>query len=134
MPREAIYGSTPYIDASDIWRDIKRNDPSMTADEVAREKSGVVRGAVNGVPIAQTILFDSTPCHFGGSRLWLLCPDCECRVRVLYCPTLGYRFLCRHCHNLTYRSCNRSRLERFYPSTSLWFSRLHRSRSDINVN
>jgi hypothetical protein len=43
-----------------------------------------------------------TPCHYGGSRPWFRCPDCARRVAVLY--GAGKYFLCRHCHNLAYRS------------------------------
>ena len=133
MPREAIFASTPYIDASDIWWGIKRKNPSITADEVALKRSGTVKGMVNGVPVAQNIIFDSTPCHFGNSRLWILCPDCEQRVRVIYRPHARSRFLCRSCHDLTYESCNRSRLERRYPLANLWFNRLHRNRLDVKL-
>ncbi len=49
-----------------------------------------------------------TPCNFGGSRPWFLCPGvvkgrvCGRRVAKLY---LRRRyFLCRHCHDLTYAS------------------------------
>lgn len=40
----------------------------------------------------------TTP-HFGGVRYWWLCPHCNRRVRILYGID---RFLCRHCHDLTY--------------------------------
>ena len=133
MPREAINASTPYIDASDIWWDIKRKYPSITADEVAREGSGTVKGRLNGIPFAQNIMFDTSACNFGGDRLWLLCADCERRVRILYRPPSRYRFLCRIFNNLSYESCNRSRLERVYPTAILWFRRLHRNRLDVNV-
>ena len=134
MPRYAINASTPYIDAVDMWRDIKQKYLSVTAKEVAREKSGMVRGGVvDGYPIAQIFLLDSTPCHFGNSRPWILCPGCERRVRVIYRPPSRYRFLCRHCHDLTYKSCNRSRRERRYPLPSLLFSRLLRNRLEVKV-
>ncbi len=49
-----------------------------------------------------------TPCNFGGSRPWFVCPGvvngmaCGRRVAKLY---LRRRyFLCRHCHDLTYAS------------------------------
>lgn len=54
----------------------------------------------------------TTPCHFGGCRLWFVCPwyangkYCGRRVGVLY---LGNKyFACRHCYNLTYNSRNLS--------------------------
>ncbi len=53
-------------------------------------------------PVKQEILFDSTPCYYGGHRKWFLCPHCWRRVAILY--GAGKYFLCRHCYNLTY-SC-----------------------------
>ena len=49
-----------------------------------------------------------TPCHFGGSRPWFVCPGvvdgvpCGRRVGKLYGP--GRYFLCRHCYRLAYQS------------------------------
>jgi hypothetical protein len=49
-----------------------------------------------------------TPCNFGGSRPWFVCPGvlnghyCGRRVAKLYDG--GKYFLCRHCYDLTYRS------------------------------
>jgi hypothetical protein len=54
----------------------------------------------------------ATPCHLGGRRWWFLCPlhrngvGCGRRVRKLY--LVGRYFGCRHCHELTYRSCQES--------------------------
>jgi hypothetical protein len=44
-----------------------------------------------------------TPCRFGGTRPWFLCParGCGRRVAVLYG---GGIFACRHCHQLAYGS------------------------------
>lgn len=48
---------------------------------------------------------ERTPCNFGGTRIWWLCPavGCRRRVSVLYG---GAVFACRHCHQLAYR-CQR---------------------------
>ena len=49
-----------------------------------------------------------TPCTFGGSRPWFVCPGivdgvpCRRWVAKLYGP--GRYFLCRHCHGLAYQS------------------------------
>jgi hypothetical protein len=43
-----------------------------------------------------------TPCRYGGTRPWFLCPCCARRVAILY---LGNPvFACRHCWQLTYPS------------------------------
>jgi len=52
--------------------------------------------------VTQTVQFDRTPCHYGGERLWMLCPRCNRRVGILY--GAGASFLCRHCHSLPYTS------------------------------
>jgi hypothetical protein len=49
--------------------------------------------------------------HFGGLRWWFICPlvvnrrPCGRRVGKLYLS--GRYFGCRHCHNLTYTSCQK---------------------------
>jgi len=49
-----------------------------------------------------------SPCNFGGSRPWFVCPGlvkgvyCGRRVAKLYLK--HHYFLCRHCHDLTYAS------------------------------
>ena len=44
-----------------------------------------------------------TTCHYGGQRVWWLCPGVGCgrRVAVLYG---GSVFACRHCQKLAYKS------------------------------
>jgi hypothetical protein len=44
-----------------------------------------------------------TPCHFGSSRPWFICPALGCgrRVAILYS---GAIFACRHCYRLAYIS------------------------------
>ncbi len=46
-----------------------------------------------------------TPCNFGGSRPWFVCPGegCARRVAILYGPGPG-QLLCRYCRDLTYQS------------------------------
>lgn len=58
---------------------------------------------------AYPVKLESTPCHFGGTRLWFRCPlvvnggACRRRCRVVYRPA-GSLFGCRECHQLTYQS------------------------------
>lgn len=45
-----------------------------------------------------------TPCHFGGERVWLVCP-CGRRVAKIYLgPGKSDLFRCRHCYGLTNES------------------------------
>jgi len=57
----------------------------------------------------ERITLTETRCHFGGSRHWLICPNCGRRVGRVYLPTTincgekrVQRWLCRHCYRLTY--------------------------------
>ena len=59
--------------------------------------------------------------HFGGLRWWFICPlsvngrYCGRRVGKLYLPPGGRYFGCRHCHDLTYTSCQEShKWDRFH--------------------
>jgi len=60
--------------------------------------------------VNQVVLFDHTPCNFGGYRTWFLCPSCLRRVAVLY--GAGKSFWCSHCHNLTYSTQKINRMGR----------------------
>jgi hypothetical protein len=60
------------------------------------------------------IRLETTTCYFGGERYWFVCPlivngvPCDRRVGKLYLPRKAKYFGCRHCYNLTYRSCRES--------------------------
>lgn len=66
--------------------------------------------------VVEHVQLDRTPCNFGGSRPWFLCPGvvdgkrCGRRVAILY--IVGAYFLCRHCHDLAYQSQKEGRTER----------------------
>lgn len=63
-------------------------------------------------PVEQKISLDRTPCNYGGYRKWFRCPRCYKRVAILY--GAGKYFLCRHCYNLTYDSCNTHPIQRIF--------------------
>lgn len=48
------------------------------------------------------VSLDSTPCHFGGRRLWWRCPSCDARRARLYLH--GGVLSCRLCADLSYES------------------------------
>lgn len=56
------------------------------------------------------VYLTTTPCTYGGERIWFICPavGCERRVAILY----GYDsiFACRHCYQLAYR-CQRESVD-----------------------
>jgi hypothetical protein len=69
-------------------------------------RSGETAAHDDAVPLLRT------PAFFGGALVWLACPGCSARARILYLPPSGRRFLCRRCHNLAYASQATSRRQR----------------------
>lgn len=67
-----------------------------------------------GETLDYKINLDTTDPNYGGRRFWFLCPlvvggrACWRRVGKLYLPSNHRYFGCRHCHDLTYTSCQRS--------------------------
>lgn len=59
--------------------------------------------------INEYVTLDWQACRFGGRRPWFLCPRCGRRVGVLWG---GKRFLCRHCHQVTYPCQNETKADR----------------------
>lgn len=61
-----------------------------------------------------SIVLQATRPNYGGRRYWFTCPltvngwPCRRRVGKLYLPPGGKYFGCRHCYNLTYKSCQES--------------------------
>lgn len=51
--------------------------------------------------VNEIIRFANTEAQFGGRRLWLECPSCQRRCRIIYG---GARFRCRRCYQLKYQS------------------------------
>lgn len=59
---------------------------------------------------SQTVQLATTPCHYGGSRPWFICPACHLRAGVLYLRS--GRFACRKCQRVSYRSQSGSAIDR----------------------
>ena len=70
----------------------------------------VQRGETGWEAVDQPVNITRTPCHYGGSRPWFFCPECDRRVAVIY--GVGKYFLCRHCHTLAYQSQNLNQADR----------------------
>jgi hypothetical protein len=56
----------------------------------------------HGFDVTAQIRFTTTPLHFGGCRVWMICPRCGDRVRVMF-AVLG-KIGCRRCLRVRYRS------------------------------
>ena len=55
-----------------------------------------------GQDASQTILTTTTPCRYGGARMWFQCPCCSGRAVVLLMR--AGRFACRQCQKVSYSS------------------------------
>lgn len=102
------------------WRDAKSDEVTSTVDlEIdTRDRDRpwlrihytITKGYGKGQKVGYKVGLETTAPHFGGQCWWLICPGESCgrRVRKLYLPPRGVYFACRHCHDLTYRSCQES--------------------------
>ena len=66
-------------------------------------------GTKDGEQVEEFVDLDRTPCNYGGTRTWFLCPRCGRRVGVLFA---GRRFWCRRCHGIAYAVENEDKLSR----------------------
>lgn len=79
--------------------------------------------------VRERIMLDATPCNYGGERLWLTCPGCFSRRRVLY--SAGGRFRCRQCHDIAYSSTREDAQERSARRIRKLQKRLGAKQSDL---
>jgi hypothetical protein len=66
--------------------------------------------------VQQVTGLTSTPCRFGGTRPWFICPGVvngiRCGQRVGKLHAAGRYFLCRHCYQLAYSSQSEREFDR----------------------
>ena len=79
-------------------------------------KSGTNTLAGMRVYASQEIMLENTPCHYGGSRTWFVCPECNRRTTCMYWDVTDHipdlrseGMACRKCHGLVYASERRDR-------------------------
>ncbi len=108
----------PRQSATSSWRWVGSGKPAGSIAHHAIGHGGRAKALVlvyevtrrgNSESVKQGVWLDWTPCNYGGSRPWFLCPRCNRRVAVLYG---GARFYCRHCHGLAYTSTRESSSDR----------------------
>jgi hypothetical protein len=100
---ERITPGEPYIVS---WVNERTGEESSTVRILLIGESKLkISFSINGESIKQLIPIEWTSCNYGGSRAWFNCPSCRRRVAIVHMPLRKYRFLCRQCHDLTYRSC-----------------------------
>lgn len=114
--REGIIAPGHWRAGGWIWMDAQTGETTSSIGYEVRtqEASGWVRlrytfksGPNNGQAIDYKIPLVTTSPHLGGVRWWFVCPGRRCggrRVGKLYLPYGQLYFLCRHCHDLAYRS------------------------------
>lgn len=100
--------------AGDIVTRMDRHGDCLTLDYRTRRY-----GESEWTPHTQPVWLGTTPCHYGGERVWFTCPGCHGRRAVLF--SVGGVFRCRACHDLAYQSTReepadraRRRLARLY--------------------
>lgn len=59
-----------------------------------------------------SVLIETSPCHFGGSRRWLVCSACQTKRVALY--VLGSELACRECLGLRYECQHETTRARAY--------------------
>lgn len=77
--------------------------------------------------VCDTVMLHETPCNYGGTRKWFLCPSCYKRVGILYGP--GKYLRCRKCTGMTYSSQSEGSLDRMVRK-----ARKIRRKLDIGTN
>lgn len=92
------------------WKWTCEGDVTGTIGVTAFSDSLRLNYSIGGHDASQTIWTRSTPCHYGGSRLWFACPACHDRAAVLYLRS--GRFACRQCQRVSYRSQSGSAIDR----------------------
>lgn len=75
-------------------------------------------------PYHYHIVLDRTPCHYGGTRTWFICPAVGCGKRVAKLYLSGGIFACRDCQQLNYASQQASKAD-------LPLMRMHKVRDQL---
>jgi len=94
----------------------RRGAPSGTITTIMQRDGTLIldyriqRPGEDWQPVRERVDLDTTPCHYGGERVWFRCPGCESRRAVLF--SVGGRFRCRQCHRLAYTSTREDATDR----------------------
>ena len=75
------------------------------------DKSLTVTYSFGNTKRQQRIQITKQPCHFGGSRFFMLCPECEKKYTIIYLGSHG-NWACRSCLGLAYRTQSMDRSTR----------------------
>jgi len=75
---------------------------SLTAAARAGQMLEMTLPSQNGFDVTAQIRLTTTPLHFGGCRVWMICPRCSGCVRVMFAGR--GKIGCRRCLRVRYRS------------------------------
>ncbi|MBO1361942.1 hypothetical protein J2D73_19345 [Acetobacter sacchari] len=59
---------------------------------------------LDGQTVTHLVPLSSSPCNYGGVRIWLICPSCGARGTALHLTTDKKHIACRHCCGMTYQT------------------------------
>jgi len=82
-----------------------------------------------GEEITHSAPIATSPCYFGGVRVWFKCGLCGCRAGILYANETGTQLSCRLCSNLVYRN---QRLSRSSRQLVRYFDTVERIKTDFD--
>lgn len=130
-----------------VWSDPETREEraSISFETDCDETTGSVRLRYSMIRGGERIPYDyrvdltTTRTSWDRLRWWFACPlssngnACGRRVRILYLPFGAGYYGCRHCFNLTYRSCNEKR-PRFDPWTGMTLAELKRLLKDHGIS
>lgn len=68
--------------------------------------------SIDGKPSGHAVRLETTPCNYGGTRPWFVCPVRGERVAVLFLR--AGRFACRHCQRIAYASQSEDMIGRIW--------------------
>ncbi len=120
LRRTGVFSSRPGTEYTYQWRRSSGSDCKMNYTLIEIPAVAMALGldyfvsderSVTKQRMGCVVKVTSSGCRLGGRRFWLRCPllrngvPCDRPVLRLYLPPGGQLFGCRHCHNLTYRSC-----------------------------
>lgn len=93
---------SPYRWTSWRWTWDSSGEESVSVGIRGGEEAITLEYERKGKHVSFPIRLAYTPCNYGGSRPWFICPDCWRRRAVLAYGGGGW--YCRHCLNLAYTS------------------------------
>lgn len=99
---------------SRVWR--------LNGERVLTRAFVTAEAGLQVVAPVEFLMFDRTPCHYGGERVWFRCPGCDFRRALLYSTAAGFR--CSACAGLTHRTQQENRGNRLIVKAKRLYERI----------